>query len=69
MGALGTLLAGDSSAHLLHLSFLPVTAIGEAMLWVAAALTLMTGWDYLTAGLRYASSPRHDVLAKRQLPS
>ena len=41
----------------LHLSFLPVSAIGETMLWVAAALTLWTGWDYLTAGLRHASGP------------
>ncbi|MBV8577565.1 MAG: CDP-diacylglycerol--glycerol-3-phosphate 3-phosphatidyltransferase [Acetobacteraceae bacterium] len=56
MGALGTLLAGDSSAALLHLSFLPVSAIGEAMLWVAAGLTLLTGWDYLNAGLRHAGS-------------
>ena len=57
MGALGTLLAGDTSAWLLHLSFLPVSAIGEAMLWVAALLTLVTGWDYLTAGLRHAAEP------------
>ena len=28
MGALGTLLAGDSSARLLHLGFLPVSTIG-----------------------------------------
>jgi cardiolipin synthase len=54
MGALGTLLAGDTTAVLLHLAFIPVTAIGEIMLWVAAILTLMTGWDYLTAGLRHA---------------
>ena len=52
MGALGTLLAGDSAARLLHVP-LPVGAIGEAMLWVAAALTLLTGWDYLTTGLRH----------------
>jgi cardiolipin synthase (CMP-forming) len=57
MGALGTLLAGDSSAILLHIPFLPVNAIGAAMLWVAAALTLVTGWDYLTAGLRHAAGP------------
>lgn len=55
MGALGTLLAGDSSAEMLHLGFLPVSPIGQVMLWVAAGLTLATGWDYLTAGLRYAS--------------
>ena len=57
MGALGTLLAGDDSAALLHLSILPVSTIGESMLCVAAALTLWTGWDYLTAGLRHASAP------------
>ena len=56
MGALGTLLAGSTGAVVLHLSWLPVTAIGEAMLWVAALLTLMTGWDYLTAGLHHASA-------------
>ncbi len=55
MGALGTLLAGDSAAHWLGLGFLPVSAIGAAMLWVAAGLTLVTGWDYLTAGLRHAT--------------
>jgi cardiolipin synthase len=58
MGALGTLLAGNSSASLLHLGFIPVSGIGEAMLWVAAVLTLVTGWDYLMAGLRHASAPK-----------
>ena len=57
MGALGTLLAGDSSARLLHLQFLPVAGIGEAMLWVAAGLPIWTGWDYLVAGLRPAAQP------------
>jgi cardiolipin synthase len=57
MGALGTLLAGNSSAALLHLRWLPVYGIGELMLWVAALLTLVTGWDYLTAGLRHAAAP------------
>ena len=57
MGALGTLLAGNDTAILIHLSFLPVVFIGEAMLWVAAVLTLVTGWDYLKAGLRHATTP------------
>ncbi|CAH2600155.1 phosphatidylglycerophosphate synthase [Rhodovastum atsumiense] len=61
MGALGTLLAGDTSAAWLHLSWLPVSGIGEAMLWVAAILTLVTGWDYLTAGVRHATTPRGAV--------
>ena len=70
MGALGTLLAGDSSAQWLHLSFIPVGAIGEVMLWAAAALTLWTGWDYLTAGLRHASGVRAPGggLSNRQIP-
>jgi cardiolipin synthase (CMP-forming) len=58
MGALGTLLAGNGTAVILHLNFLPVSLIGETMLWVAAALTLITGWDYLTAGWRHAATSR-----------
>jgi cardiolipin synthase len=58
MGALGTLLAGDTSADLLHLPFLPVSMIGEAMLWIAAVLTMVTGWDYLLAGLRHVSAAK-----------
>ncbi len=58
MGALGTLLAGDNTARLLHLQFIPVSLIGETMLWAAAVLTLVTGWDYLLAGLHHASAPR-----------
>ncbi len=54
MGALGTLLAGDSGAPLVFMDWLPVSLIGEVMLWAAAALTLVTGWDYLVAGLRHA---------------
>lgn len=57
MGALGTLIGGDTSGAVLHLNFLPVSLIGETMLWVAAALTLITGWDYLTAGWRHAAAP------------
>jgi cardiolipin synthase len=54
MGALGTLLAGDTGASVIGLGFLPVSLIGETGLWIAAALTLATGWDYLQAGLRHA---------------
>ena len=56
MGALGALLAGNQSAALLHLRWLPVEAIGQGLLWVAALLTLVTGWDYLVAGLRHVAS-------------
>ncbi len=57
MGALGTLIAGDNGARLLGIGFLPIGLLGETMLWIAAALTLITGWDYLTAGLRHAAAP------------
>lgn len=56
MGALGTLLAGDTGASAIGLGVLPVSLIGEIGLWVAAALTLATGWDYLRAGLRHAGA-------------
>jgi cardiolipin synthase len=56
MAALGTLLAGDTGARVLGLGFLPVSLLGEAMLWAAAVLTLVTGWDYLRAGLRHAEA-------------
>ncbi len=46
MGAIGVLLVGDSGP-----TYLPVTWVGELMLWAAAVLTLITGYDYLRAGL------------------
>jgi cardiolipin synthase len=66
MGALGTLLAGDTAASVIGLSILPVSLIGELMLWTAAVLTMITGWDYLQAGLRHAgasgaAAPRTDT--------
>ncbi|MFN7306406.1 MAG: CDP-alcohol phosphatidyltransferase family protein, partial [Acetobacteraceae bacterium] len=67
MGALGTLLAGDSGAPVIGLGFLPVSLIGEGMLWAAAVLTLITGWDYLRAGLSLAQAETpasRDVEAK-----
>lgn len=66
MGALGVLLAGDRGAATIGLGFLPVTLIGEIMLWTAAALTLVTGWDYLTAGLRHAGAEDAAVRHGRQ---
>lgn len=61
MGALGTLLAGDTAAYALNLDVLPISAIGEAMLWAAAGLTVITGWDYLLAGLRHARGAEPDA--------
>ncbi len=56
MGSIGTIVAGNSGASAIMLDFLPVSWLGEAGLWVAAALTLVTGWDYMTAGMRHAAA-------------
>jgi cardiolipin synthase (CMP-forming) len=50
MTALGILVAGPAGDTLLP----GVTAAGLAMLWVAALLTLWTGFDYLKAAVRTA---------------
>ena len=49
MTALGFLIVGDAGPT----AFLPVMLIGEIGLWIAAALTLYTGYDYLAMGLRH----------------
>ena len=57
MVAIGVLIVGGAGP-----AFLPVAAIGEMLLWVAALLTLVTGYDYLRAGLAHmtrAAPPRH----------
>lgn len=46
--ALGILIVGDYGPAELH-----VRLLGEIGIWVAAVLTLYTGWDYLQAGLRH----------------
>ena len=33
--------------------FLPFAYIGTVLLWIAAVLTIITGWDYLKSGLKY----------------
>ncbi|WP_284259567.1 CDP-diacylglycerol--glycerol-3-phosphate 3-phosphatidyltransferase [Acidocella aquatica] len=58
MVALGLLLLGSSGARIIGLGWLPMAWLGGTLLWMAAVLTLVTGWDYLTAGLRHASAPR-----------
>jgi cardiolipin synthase (CMP-forming) len=58
MVALGVLLLGQGGAHIIGLGGLPMAWIGGALLWAAAVLTLVTGWDYLNAGLRHVTTPR-----------
>jgi len=59
MVAIGVLLVGDAGPN-----GVPVRIIGEIMLWVAAALTLVTGYDYLHAGLTHLDG----VPAERPAP-
>ena len=48
--ALGFLVAGPAGEMIL-----PGTErIGTVLLWLAAALTLWTGWDYMRAGIKHA---------------
>jgi cardiolipin synthase len=53
MMAIGWLIVGDAGWHVI-----PVVAIGETLLWLAALLTLVTGYDYLRAGLSHIAGPR-----------
>jgi cardiolipin synthase len=53
MVAIGFLLVGSAGPD-----WLPVEAIGWWGLWLAAILTLVTGWDYLQAGLRHMLQER-----------
>lgn len=53
MMAIGWLIVGDSGW-----AWLPVVTVGEMLLWLAALLTLVTGYDYLRAGLSHIAGPR-----------
>lgn len=48
MFAIGFLIVGEAGPE----NF-PTVLIGDTGLWIAAALTLVTGYDYLRAGLRH----------------
>jgi len=48
MGALSLLIIEDIPGF-----FLPIDILGLVLLWVAALLTLITGFDYLRAGLKH----------------
>jgi cardiolipin synthase len=48
MVALGFLIVGDAGPD-----WLPVTLIGDVLLWIAAVLTVMTGYDYLRVGIKH----------------
>jgi len=48
MIAIGVLMVGDSGPETI-----PVRTFGEALLWIAAVLTIVTGYDYLRAGMTH----------------
>jgi cardiolipin synthase len=52
MVSIGFLIVGSAGPV-----WLPVLWIGWVGLWIAAILTLVTGWDYLRAGLRHMTTP------------
>jgi cardiolipin synthase len=61
MTALGLLLLGSAGARVIGLGWLPMGWIGGGLLWLAATLTLVTGWDYVNAGLRHVTAPKSTV--------
>jgi cardiolipin synthase len=62
MVALGVLIVGDAGPEVL-----PVRMIGEVGLWIAALLTLVTGWDYLRSGVRHMAA--EDERARQRDPA
>jgi cardiolipin synthase len=51
MVSLGALILAPASAH--WWPALPSQPVGLVTLWLAGALTLVTGWDYLRVGLKH----------------
>jgi cardiolipin synthase len=51
MVALGFLIIGEAGPN-----FIPVQIIGEVGIWIAAALTIVTGYDYMSHGLKHMLS-------------
>jgi cardiolipin synthase len=58
MVAIGFLIVADTGPW-----WLPATEIGLAGIWFAAVLTLITGYDYLSASLRHMDRPKKPVRA------
>ena len=56
MVAIGFLLVGDAGPAFFHPAVTTVL-IGDVLLWSAAVLTLITGFDYLRAGLKHMHGP------------
>ncbi len=55
MVALGFLIVGPAGPEWGHPA-VTTSLIGETLLWIAAALTIVTGYDYLRAGLKHMAA-------------
>jgi cardiolipin synthase len=62
MVSIGFLIVGDAGP-----AILPIWAIGMYGLWLAAVLTLITGYDYLRASLKHMDRPVSE--SKQRLPA
>jgi cardiolipin synthase len=65
MTALGFLIVGEAQPT----AFLPIALIGQLLLWVAAVLTLITGYDYLRIGLGHLSEEEPPAPARADAPA
>jgi cardiolipin synthase len=69
MTALGFLIVGDAAPT----AWFPVMLVGQVGLWVAALLTLITGYDYLAEGLKHVGEeppqPQADERPKAAKPA
>ena len=56
MVAIGILLSGDTGNKIINFENYNAQTIGIILLWLSAALTLFTGYDYLRKGIDHAIS-------------
>ncbi|MBL8629992.1 MAG: CDP-diacylglycerol--glycerol-3-phosphate 3-phosphatidyltransferase [Rhodospirillaceae bacterium] len=64
MVALGFLIVGSAAP-----SWIPAELIGEIGIWIAAVITLVTGYDYLRAGLAHMDEGSAPSSSQAHVPS
>jgi len=65
MTALGFLILGEAGPVFFHPA-LTTVAIGDALLWIAAILTIITGYDYMRSGLRHMAEERPGIAQTKE---
>jgi cardiolipin synthase len=65
MVAIGFLLVGEAGPTF-GAPFLTTVMVGETLLWIAAALTVLSGFDYLRAGLMHMNRPLPRARSRRR---